>query len=192
MAREEKSSVERLKGRLYARDKEKKPTQDRTPLSITTSETPVSWAPQEPEERPQPPHPPLVLPKRVRISFATKFLLGSLLFFVMATAAAAYMFFGGGNIVSSRNIDLEIIAPSLIDGGKETQLQFIISNRNRTSLRLADLVIDYPEGTRDPKDTTRALSHERISIGAIESGEQQKQTASAVFFGAEGSQQKIR
>jgi hypothetical protein len=123
--------------------------------------------------------------------FATKFLIGSVLFFVGALGAAAFMFFGGGNIVSSRNIELQIIAPSLIDGGKEATLEIIIQNNNRTPLELADLTIDYPEGTRDPKDLTRTLSHERQSVGTVESGAQLKKTAHAVFYGGEGTQQKV-
>lgn len=186
-----KSSVERLKGRLYARDGiKRKSAQDRTPLSPEAPEAPVSWTPQEPARDRLSPN-LIMSPRRPRMSFATKFLIGSAFFFLVATMAAAYMFFGGGNIVSSRNIDLEVVAPSLIDGGKESQIQIIISNHNRTSLQLADLIIDYPEGTRDPQDPTRALSHERISVGTIQSGQQLKQTASAVFFGGEGTQQNI-
>jgi hypothetical protein len=125
------------------------------------------------------------------MSLATKFLIGSMIFFVCAAGAAAYMFFGGGNIVSSNNIDLEVVMPSLVDGGKETQLQFIAQNRNRTPLQLVDLVIDYPDGTRDPQDQSKTLTHDRLSIGTIDSGAQVKKTTSAVFFGQEGTQQKV-
>lgn len=196
MAKEEKSSVERLKGRLYARDSKKTSTQERTPLSPEGHEAPVSWTTPEDENvggdnaaHIREPH--ISGELMPRMSFATKFLIGSVVFFVAASGAAAYMFFGGGNIVSSRNIGLEIVAPSLIDAGKEASLQILITNNNRTALRLADLIIDYPDGTRDPKDTTRTFSHERISVGTIESGEQTKQTAAAVFFGQEGTEQNV-
>ena len=194
-----KSSVERLKGRLYARESKKRaPAQERTPLSPPEhQETPVSWSVEDTtagitgQGDIHVHKMPLPYERSSRMSLATKFLIGSAVFFVAAAGVAAYMFFGGGNIVSSRNIDLELVAPSLIDGGKEAQLQILIANHNRTALRLADLIIDYPDSTRDPKDTTRAFSHERLSIGTIESGQQIKQTTSAVFFGQEGAAQKV-
>ncbi len=192
-----KSSVERLKGRLYARqDIKQKSREERTPLSPSAhTETPVSWNVEEDTGGRQGNTPvsksSLFHERSARVSLATKFLIGSGLFFFVAAGVAAYMFFGGGNIVSSRNIDLELVAPSLIDGGKEAQLQILIANHNRIGLQLVDLIIDYPDGTRDPKDTTRALSHERLSIGTIDSGQQIKKTTSAVFFGQEGTAQKV-
>jgi hypothetical protein len=52
-------------------------------------------------------------------------------------------------------------------------------------------VIDYPDGARDPADPTKALTHERITIGTINSGQQIKRTASALFYGSEGTTEKI-
>jgi hypothetical protein len=188
--------MERLKGRLYARRNAEAtaPAAPRAPLAPHASEVPVSWrageAP-EPTGTPRAPLGQLMEESKPRMPFATKFLIGSAMFFAAATAAAAFTFFGGGNIVSSRNIDLQVIAPTLIDGGKEATMEIIITNRNRTALELADLIIDYPDGTRDPNDLTRALSHERQSIGTIRSGEQVKRTARAVFYGSEGAQQRL-
>jgi hypothetical protein len=188
--------MERLKGRLYARRNAETPsdTAARAPLSPHASEVPVSWSPgqaPEPAAATRAPLGQLMEESKPRMPFATKFLIGSAMFFAAATAAAAFTFFGGGNIVSSRNIDMQVIAPTLIDGGKEATVEIIITNRNRTSLELADLIVDYPEGTRDPEDLTRALTHERQSLGTIRSGEQIKRTVQAVFYGSEGAQQHL-
>lgn len=186
--------MERLKGRLYARKGAESPqAAPRAPLSPHSSETPVSWnVPEEGSPAAGQSAPSLAAEYTgPRMSFPTKFLIGSGMFFVAAVGAAVFTFFGGGNIVSSRNIDLQVIAPTLIDGGKEATVEIIITNRNRTTLELADLIIDYPEGTRDPADLTRALTHERQSLGTIRSGEQVKKTATAVFYGGEGSQQRL-
>jgi hypothetical protein len=129
--------------------------------------------------------------RKPHTSFATKFLIGSFVFFVLATAMAAYMFFGGVNLISPQNIDIEIVAPSLVDGSKEATFQILIRNRNQTALELTDLIVNFPEGTRSALDPSQELAHERTTIGTISSGEQLKRTVSAVFYGSEGSEQEI-
>ena len=125
-------------------------------------------------------------------SWAARFLWGSVAFFAMALGASALTFFVGGNTVSPSRIGVEIVAPSLVDSGKETQLQFIVSNGNGTPLRNADLIIDYPEGTRSAKDLSRPLAHERQTIGEVAANGEVKRTSRAVFYGAEGTQQTLR
>src|SRR5437762_3019914 len=132
MARDEKSSVEKLKDRLYARGTVGKEVfEERAPLSPTDAEAPVSWPDSKVEPPPEPPvkvpvgfeqPPPTVvslelpvLPKHM--SFATKFFLGSMIFFVGAIALSAVLFFGGVNTTSPQNIDVQLIVPSLIDEG---------------------------------------------------------------------------
>ncbi len=79
----------------------------------------------------------------------------------------------------------------MVDGGKASTFQIIVDNRNQASLQLADLIIDYPDGTRDPNNQTQALTHVRQSVGTIAAGQQVKSTASAIFYGQEGTQQTI-
>lgn len=213
MAREESDGVERLKRRLYARDGKTETGEERTPLSDEAPvHPPTSWdgikPPSAVDQQPDVAHPPLAVAAQPKIegvpllpptpeagpgrSLAAKFLIGSAVFFIVASAAAAYMFFGGANLISPQNIDIEIVAPSLVDGGKETTLQVLIRNRNQTELQLADLIIDYPEGTRAVTDPSEELTHERISVGSIAPGEQIKHAVSAIFYGSEGVEQKIR
>jgi len=129
--------------------------------------------------------------RKTGMSYSSKFFLGSLAFFVIAAGAAAYFFFGNGHFVSPNNIDLEIVAPSLVDGGSQVDLQVIATNRNSSALKLADLVLTYPSGTRDAKDPNKPLMTERQSIGTIASGQSIKRTASAIFYGQEGSTQQV-
>ncbi len=199
MANREKSGVEKLKSRLYARGSANKEKADeRSPLSQSEVEVPRTWKEAEPPTVSEP-TPAKVLstqnpstfitpptPKK-HIPFATKFFIGSIVFFVGALAVSAFLFFGGINTTSPQNIDIQVVAPSLIDGGKQADLEFIITNRNTTSLELADLVIDYPAGARSISDPTKPLTHERISIGTIRSGAQVKRTVSAIFYGSEGT-----
>ncbi len=205
-----RGSVEGLKEKLYSRvDAPEVHPEERTPLPQTHTAEPVPVVWEEVKKTPPVPPPPAPhippasfhggdinaltpMKQKKRISFATKFFLFSLAFFSAGAGVAAYVFFLGGNTISPQNIDMQIIAPSLIDGGKETSFQILVHNRNQAALQLADLVIDYPDGARDPKDQTKSLMHERQNVGSVASGQQIKRTASAVFYGQEGSPQKVR
>lgn len=192
---QDKGGVEGLKSKLYSR-KHQGPIEDiRSTLSESDAEVPVAWeAPPAPKAMPARPviEGGMDTSKREKkMAFSTKFFLGSIAFFVVAAAAAAYYFIGGGNFVSPNNIDLQIVAPSLVDGGSQVDLQIIATNRNSSSLILSDLVITYPAGTRDPKDPQKPLQTERQSVGTIASGQAIKRTASAILYGQEGSTQKV-
>ncbi|HWB34067.1 MAG TPA: hypothetical protein VG753_01995, partial [Candidatus Paceibacterota bacterium] len=200
MAKEESDGVEGLKRRLYARGGAQPSPEDRTPLMQNEVHPPKSWsdassdAPSSGMGTPPPPEPPQPAPSLMprspkrRMSLATKFFLGSVAFFVIATGAAAALFFNGFNTTSPQNIDVEVEMPSLIDGGKATSFEIIITNRNTTDLLLSDLSIDYPDGTRSAADPTVALTHDQVSIGTIKSGQQIKRTINALFYGQEGAQ----
>lgn len=167
----------------------------RTPLSTNDIRPPVGWKEVDPEVEPVPDtNAPFTLAprrKKSRMSLPVKFFIGSLLFFCIAAGAAAYLFFTGGNSISPQNIDLSVVMPSVIDGGKASNLQILINNRNQANLKLVDLVINYPDGTRDPASPDSSLTHERQSIGAINSGQQMTRTAQAIFYGQEGQQQQV-
>ena len=193
MAREN-DGVEHLKDQLYSR-KHQGPIEDiRSTLSESDAQVPVAWE--------APPAPPS-MPKqsieggmdtsagKKKMAYSTKFFLGSVAFFIVAAGAAAFYFFGGGSFVSPQNIDLEIIAPSLVDGGSQVDLQVIATNRNQAKLILSDLIITYPTGTRDPKDPQKPLQADRQSVGTIASGQAIKRTSSAILYGQEGSMQQV-
>ncbi|MBI2004581.1 hypothetical protein HYS79_00250 [Patescibacteria group bacterium] len=192
MERDEKDAVERLKGRLYDRTAKTDVGEERTALSKKESSVPTAWSDVHArgESEDISIETPIPMAKKTR-SVARTFLISSMLFFVGASAVAAFMFFGGGNLISPQNIDIEIVAPSLVDGGKEASFQILVQNRNQTALQLVDLVVDYPGDTRSPVDPTEPLAHERISIGTIASGEQIKRTVSGLFYGNEGAQEKV-
>ena len=189
--------IEKLKKKLYSRSAKSGPMNDiRAPLSPEqTDDVPRTFQkPPVPSAAPlvvEPPIAALMATRKQKMSFAAKFLLACVAFFIIAAGAAAYLFLGGGNIISPQNIDVQVVAPSLVDSGKQGSIQIIIDNRNTADLTLADIVIDYPYGTRDPADPTQTLTHVRKSIGTIASGQQIKETADGIFYGAEGSAQKV-
>lgn len=190
----ENDGVEHLKDKLYSR-RHQGPIEDiRSSLTQSDTSVPVAWE--------APPLPKAIVRQPIeggmdttrqkkKMAFSTKFLLASVAFFILAAGAAAYFLLGGGNFVSPQNIDLEIIAPSLVDGGSGVDLQIIVTNRNSSSLILSDLVITYPTGTRSPRDPQKPLQADRQSVGTIASGQTIKRTTSGIMFGQEGSTQKV-
>lgn len=116
----------------------------------------------------------------------------SLLFFLGAIVYAGLALWNGAGTISSSQVDLEVDGPVTVSGGEETSLKIFIANKNQIPLQSADLVIDYPEGTRDAIDNAKILSKERLSIGAINSGEAINKTIKAVFYGVKGSSQKVK
>ncbi|MBC7836707.1 hypothetical protein H7X87_02935 [Acetobacteraceae bacterium] len=198
MAGKDRDGMERLKRQLYKRDAKVDTGQERTKLSPDAAHAPTSWSDVQDSAVAQTPvisvenkEPLDFMSRKPSRSLAAKFLLGSFLFFLAASGVAAYMFFGGANLISPQNIDIEIIAPSLIDGGKQADFDVLIRNRNQTSLELVDLVIDYPDGARSSIDSSQELTHERQSIGTIAPGQQLKRTISAVLYGSEGVEQTL-
>jgi len=185
-----------MKDSLYSRKHQGGMQDVRAPLSPSEAHAPVAWQTDEaglPRAKSRNFNQPFNLTQsNSRMGIATKFLIGSAIFFVLAISGAALFFFSGGNYISPKNIDLQVVAPALVDGGSTGNLQFIITNRNSAELQLADLVIDYPAGARDPKNPQKSLSHERISVGAIAPGRQIKLTSAAVFYGSEGEVQEIK
>lgn len=186
---QERGGVDGLKRKLYSRKEGMGHSEVRSGLSREESEVPKQWEGALP---PRAPRPMLMQDATQHMAFATKFLMGAIVFFIVAVGGAALFFFTGGNYVSPDNIDLQIVAPALSDGGTVANFQFIIQNRNTAELKNVDLIIDYPDGTRDPKKPESLLTHERISIGVLTPGRQVKLTSSAILYGSEGATQPVR
>ena len=127
---------------------------------------------------------------KTQTSMFKKIFLGALIFFVISALYALYTFFVGGNIVSSKNIKIEIAGPAFVAGGEELALQVVVRNGNSATLELADLVIEYPRGVgvEDTQDTERW----RDSLGEIKSGDSVEKIERLKLFGAEGSDKEIK
>lgn len=127
-----------------------------------------------------------------RTSLFKKILGWSIIVFVLAAAFAGYKIFTGENFVSNNNIDIRLLGPVTSPAGEELSLDVDITNRNSTELILADLVITYPEGTRNADDRVTPLTIERIDLGTIGRGQTIRQTIRSVLFGEENTKKNIK
>lgn len=178
----DRSSIEEMRRRLYSRSGKGLGPKKRRPLSGIEYDTRQKWL-DEKESR---------APKRRRRSIFSWLLKVSLGFFLVSMALSAYFIYSGSNVVSSRNIDIEIQGPATISGGEELPLQITITNRNNVAINLADLLIEYPEGTRNASDISKSLSRYRETIGTLLPGEIAQRQVKAVLLGSENTKQDIK
>ncbi len=119
-------------------------------------------------------------------------LIAAVAFFVLSLGAAAFMYFYGNNIISSRNITIEVTAPPSIPSSDTFSFDVTVQNGNNSDLIKSAIVIDYPEGTRYVDDNTKPLISDRVEIGTLGKGEIVKKTLSARLFGNENAEKEIK
>jgi hypothetical protein len=151
------------------------------------SDTPDDWA--RPEES-RPVSGTIAAPRAIRYTRRILvWILGiAVLFFLAAAAAFAWYLAGGfGTDVRGNNIDIAINGPLSVIGGEPAELQIVVTNRNKAPLEFADLVIDYPQGTRSVTDFATSLPSQRISLGTIDAGGTRQGTVNAILVGQGGA-----
>lgn len=124
----------------------------------------------------------LMYSKKFRALFgiAITFFLGSVIF-------SFFTFFQGGTTVSNNNIDIVVLGNAFVDGGEELPLQIKVANRNRTSIEIADILVEYSKGVGGVEDTVR----ERVSLGEIGAGDVVEDIVNVTLFGEQGSVRDI-
>lgn len=119
------------------------------------------------------------------LSILSKLFIGAGIFFALSLLAAGLLLFRGSNIVSNTNIDISLSGPISIKSGDNFDLGVAITNKNRTDLETADLLIKFPAGTRDPLNLEKDLSDLRRSLGEIKSGQTKIEGIQAILLGQE-------
>lgn len=130
----------------------------------------------------------VVRPPRAKwfsLSILSKLFIAAAAFFVLALAVAGWLLFRGSNIVSNSNIDIDLTGPLTVKSGGDFDLGIAVTNKNRTDLETADLIVEFPAGTRDPLDVKKDLTKLRQALGIIDSGQTKIQGVQAILFGQE-------
>ncbi|OGD70791.1 hypothetical protein A3I18_01455 [Candidatus Campbellbacteria bacterium RIFCSPLOWO2_02_FULL_35_11] len=131
------------------------------------------------------------MPKKIKKekNWIEKFLVLSIVLFVIATVAVLLTILGGVNKMSTSNVDISVIGPVSIESGGELSIQLTIENNNSSDLELADLIVEYPKGTRSVDGIEMEKFKE--SLGTIKSGKEVKKEVKAILFGEENSDQEV-
>lgn len=117
-----------------------------------------------------------------RTLFRTFFII-SLLLFIGAVGAVYISLQQKTNIISNDRIDMTILGNSFAQGGEQFSLEVATTNRNRTQLELADIIVTYPKDASDKGEQLRA----KKDIGTILPGETKRTLVPLVLYGESGS-----
>ena len=186
---EETNRIEELKKDLYTRGAPEVRTRRKLRFSDVNSEVKKGW--DEKVEEPIEVTPLNTEYKDRSMSFLTKFLIGSIIFCLIAVGIGLYFFLNGANIISGNNIDVVISGPVSISGGEPVSFGIKVTNNNTIDLQLVDMSIAFPAGTTDPNDSTRVLNTYEQLLGDIPVGQATSTTISAIIFGEENSQKTV-
>lgn len=129
-----------------------------------------------------------VVPRK-KIGLLGWVLIVSAIFFVGASIFAFWSFSRSSNTATAGDVNIEVVGPVSVGGGQTLSLDIAISNNNQGDIRLVDLIIEYPEGTKSPLGTP--LTRTRESVGDLTAGSLVKKNIQAVLYGPEKSKQSI-
>ncbi|MDQ2932967.1 MAG: hypothetical protein M3Q80_01120 [bacterium] len=185
---DDKNRIEDLKKSLYSRNAPDVRTRRKLRFSPTESQVKTDWGKSTDVAE------PTVLNTNYQnnsMSYLAKILIGSLIFFVIAMGIGTFLFYKGANFISGDNIDIVIRGPVSIPGGAPVSFEINVINKNNVDLELADLSVEFPEGTTDPENPSIELKEFRQLIGDIEAGKSAQKTVRAIIFGQENLQKQI-
>lgn len=178
---ENKDNIEQLKSSLYSRNTDAIFEKKRHILQDKNSNiAPTEWNIRE---------------EAAESSFKLpymKILFGAVAFFVLALIFTFGKFFTGNNVVSGNNIDILVSGPVSIAGGEELPLEIEVKNNNNIDLKVVDLRIEYPVGTKSVKDQTIDMPRYSEVLGDIAIGRSEKRLVKSVLFGEENTQKIVK
>lgn len=185
MSKSSESKIDRLRRRINSRDQSSSDTSS-THLSRGRHGDDVSQRWEHDDEDFQ-----YDEPEKKQGSFLNKLLIFSGLFFILAFAFAVYSIGFNSSVISPDNVMIEIDGPTAISAGDTIELEIDITNDNKVLLQDAELVITYPDGTRQSGNNGQELTRIRENLGVIPSGDTVRHTAESSMFGEEGDRKTV-
>ena len=183
---EDKSGIDRLGEALYSRNLVQNKKQKE--ISDVVYNVKEAWA--EPKEEENIPESEEIRPHEA--SLPKKILFGAVVFFVLSILITVFVLFGGINTISGNNVDISILGPVSIGGGEDLSLDITVVNKNNTTLNLANLIVEFPEGTKRFGSASTDLKNYRENLGDISPNSMAKQNVKAILFGEENSRKTIK
>ena len=190
MSLEDKNYIDELKKSLYSRTVPDIQTRRKLKIEDENDSIQRDW-PQSPKREDVQVELNTEYKNSNRMSFFTKFFIGSLVFCIVVVSIGAYLFFKGSNLISADNISIDISGPVSIPGGEPVSFDIISKNNNKIDLEDVTLNVDFPDGATDPNNPNIPLKRYSKDIGAMPVGGVYKDTVNAIIFGEENLQKSL-
>lgn len=176
MSDENLSPLERLRRRLYA---PQAPKADIDPaLSQQSSSVGTGWTPE-----PSVPTPPPQGPRQ--LSLSAKFLIGAVVFSVLAGVGATAIVLLGTRSVSTDQIVIDVEGPVTAASGDSVSFLVRVKNGSPTELHSMKLSVDLPETSRSPENPQEPIERYTDTLGTLGAGKSAERTVRAIVHGAE-------
>ncbi len=182
---DKKSPLDRVSKSLYSRIEET-PTDVRHNIHEGRTEVSQTWQEEKTPDLDDTAH-----MKNTRKTYTYLF-ISAFLFFIVAAIIGGYTLFGGRNFVSADNVNVLIEGPTSISGGEPLTLNVSVVNRNATNIENVDLIVEYPDGTKDSGNASIDLSRLKIPLGSIKSQSVAQKEISSIMFGEEGAMRNVK
>lgn len=183
-----KSEIERLNDTLNSRTRYRNPLGKRSKVSkVEVPDVAESWQTPGLDE--------MLIHERVPTRMnplMKKIFIFALIFFIATVLTAGFVFLGGANFVSSKNVDVSVLGPTIVSAGEVFDLGVGISNTNNADLEFTNLAIQYPEGTRDPENNAISLTYSSDDLGVIKAGAETVVNISLSLLGVSGEKKEIK
>ncbi len=189
MNQEDNSKIDNLNKSLYSRNAPEIKTKRRLRFNEKESDIQTDWKQEEEKSE------PVELNTRYKsnsMSFFTKILIWSFVFFLICIGFGSLLIFKGSNIVSAKNVDITVNGPVSVSGGEPVTFEVQVSNQNNIKLETVDLSVDFPAGTTDVLDSFKELKNTRELIPDIGPGGVSQKTIKAVLYGEENTKKEIK
>jgi len=188
MPPEDSDSIEQLKKSLYSRATPDIRTRRRFRASPEETDLPKDWE-----------HPPeksveTRLNTEYRdhsMSFFTKILIGSAVFFLICLGMGAYLFFNGSNLISANNLDIVVSGPISIAGGTPFSFNVQVTNKNNVKLTTVDMEVDFPTGSVNPANTANEQKTYQALMDDLDPNGVTQRAVSADLYGQENSTKEM-
>lgn len=182
---EKKSKIDEIQNELYSRNTDGLFLKKRHALSNRQEPKNIPSAWVDEAEKPEKDSGVMHIPY-------TKIFIGALIFFILAAGFAFYKFFGGSNTVSGNNINILVSGPVSVSGGEVFPLDIKVENNNTAAIENVSMLVEYPDGTRDPNDSSIALPRYTQTIGTIDVGKNVEQIVKASIYGQENTPELVK
>ncbi|MEK7182273.1 MAG: hypothetical protein AAB679_00745 [Patescibacteria group bacterium] len=188
-----KSKIEELRNRLYSRKTRINKIRKNIGLKQKEYDLKSDWSSLPSDNLKNSEIPNIGYMSQVKkTSPLNKIFIIAIIFLLFSILFAYLSFRGGGNSISSDNIEIGLSGPVSIGAGEVLSLEIDVLNKNSVDLETADLLVEYPDGSRSAVDVKTALKRQRESLQTIKSGEKKTIVVKSILFGKEGDKETIK